>query len=133
MSLEKGISRTGTVLGVVTGLFLSFSSILIGESLGWFTQFQDKYYDNKYMEYCCSDEEDEDGGLMVDIDKYFDKSKKNIFIMNLSENQVEKIYPVYLPTAGVSMLIVFLPFFLGFYGAKGVTGTINWVIKGFRE
>lgn len=50
MSLEKGISRIGTVSGVVLGFILSFVVSSVGYGAGLFNYFEHKYEEARQTE-----------------------------------------------------------------------------------
>lgn len=117
MNIEKGITRIGTVIGVILGCYFTLILLACFTHDGTFDYFEDKYKKKYYL-----------GTFWPEEDTEFLHGEE-IY----RENSPSKFLYVYLPNVGIGLLAVVAPFLLGFYGTKGVTGTLNWVIRGFRE
>lgn len=176
MSLEKGISRIGTVSGCLLGILFSICAISISLEHNFFSYFVDNHkyanqksnielkkhlplgwtIDNDDFE---PDNEDElkiyvpetEDNIGIDLASYVkEQNRKNSDnTIKVKEehnveteeedfsNKIKKIFNrlihVYLPTCLLTLLVIFLPFFVGLYIVQMTAKTFNWVIAGFRE
>lgn len=119
MSLEKGISRMGTALGVVVGTCLAFTAISACFLFGAFDYLKDQYKSEYFEE------------VLDPFAKYRVTYKEPTYA--IKENAPSTITYIYIPNIGIGLLATSLTFLTGLYSVKGITGTINWIIRGFRE
>lgn len=144
MSLEKGISRLGTVFGVIFGLFLSLVVLFCSFELGLFNYIFDRHNEKTYQK------QDRLNGDYVDdfvADDFQPDFQPGVRFLSQQPPIQQKLCEVIerprlsatdlvfsdFPTFIMAILVVFIPFMLGLYGVKGIAKTFNWVVNGFRE
>lgn len=160
MNIEKGINRIGTILGVAFGIFLGTSIVTLSYTHGAFSYFENQQKERKsqiFIEFLDRKKANEvtEPTIQNTKEKPIVLYDENIPIVlydqgdpffNCIERPIkykEEFYKecqlpsellyVYLPTAILPFAVFAISFLFGLCSIKCVAGSLNWVIKGFRE